>query len=231
LDLTALEPAALDRCRAVLTDEERDRAARFAFPVNRLEYEAAHGLLRQELAAELAATWGGGPADLVFGAPLEGSKPVLEWPRVPGLDFNISHTTGMVACAIAWNCAVGIDLEPLDRRVQISIAQRFFAPQEYAWLMALDDAAREPAFLQLWTLKEAVAKAVGRGLQLGFETFSVHPQPPRLTALPSEAGSLADWTLRQWQPAPGHLAAVAVRGQDGAPPPVFDIVPGRISLE
>ena len=30
-----------------------------------------------------------------------------------GLEFNLSHTRGLVACAVAWNRIVGVDVEPL----------------------------------------------------------------------------------------------------------------------
>lgn len=220
LALATLTEADLEACRAVLSDDERERAGRFVFPANRVEYIAAHGLVRQTLGALV----GRAPADLVFAVPEEGGKPFLADPSGHGIDFNLSHTTGMVACAVGIGCAVGIDLEPLDRRIELGIARRFFAADEYQWLTDLDDGARAAGFLRLWTLKEAVAKAVGLGLQLGFDAFSVRPDPPRLEVPPP--GFATAWRLQQWQPGPGHLAALACHG----PAPVVDVEPGRISL-
>ncbi len=220
LALAGLTDADLEACRAVLSDDERERADRFVFPSNRAEYFAAHGLVRQ-LVGELV---GRAPADLVFAVPDGGGKPFLVDPPGQGLDFNLSHTTGMVACAVGIGCAVGIDLEPLDRRVELNIARRFFARDEYQWLTGLDDGDRQAGFLNLWTLKEAVAKAVGLGIQLGFEAFSVRPDPPRLEIPPR--GFATDWHLQQWRPGPGHLAALAYHGQA----PVVEVAPGRISL-
>lgn len=204
LALADLTEADLEASRAVLSDAERQRADRFVFPASRSEYIAAHGLVRQMLGDLVGCA----PADLVFAVAKEGGKPFLTDPPGAGIDFSLSHATGMVACAVGFGCAVGIDLESLDRRVSLGIARRFFAADEYAWLTGLAEDAQPAAFLHLWTLKEAVAKAVGLGIQLGFGAFSMRPDPPRLELPPPGFGT--GWRLEQWQPGPGHVAALAV---------------------
>ena len=72
-------------------------------------------------------------------------------------DFNISHSHGMVVCAISTGCRVGIDVEHL----------RDIRPERFARLLELTgDVTNEltgPRFFELWTQKEAVIKADGTG--------------------------------------------------------------------
>lgn len=44
------------------------------------------------------------------------------------LQFSISHVQGFVACAIA-AADVGVDIERVDRPVDLSLAEQGFAPQ------------------------------------------------------------------------------------------------------
>lgn len=93
------------------------------------------------------------PADLWFPC---GGKP--RWRGGP--DFSISHAGDRVACALAPpGAVVGLDLEP---RAAVAVAdlRRVAARGE---LQAYLDAGLDPA--DLWTAKEAVAKAAGEGLR------------------------------------------------------------------
>lgn len=91
-------------------------------------------------------------------------------PDRPG-DFSLSHGGDLIVLAVA-DRAVGVDVEPLGRR-HGDIAKRVFKPEEIEWMNAGDDPDRR--FFELWTLKEAVMKAEGKGLSLSPETFSVLP--------------------------------------------------------
>ena len=81
---------------------------------------------------------------------------------------------------------VGVDVEWIDRDVnRADIASRFFAPQEAAHLMALDEETRRGRFFELWTLKEALVKALGIGMaaslhQLAFTVSAtgIHLEAP-----------------------------------------------------
>jgi phosphopantetheinyl transferase len=86
-------------------------------------------------------------------------------PTVRGGDLTVSATWvgrwGVVAFA---DCRIGIDAELL-RGAPKPIASAL-SPSEVAGLEALSGRARAESFLRLWTAKEAVAKADGRGLAL-----------------------------------------------------------------
>jgi 4'-phosphopantetheinyl transferase len=75
----------------------------------------------------------------------------------PAVDFNISHSKRLVVCALSTESRVGIDTEML-REIRIESFERFLSARERAWVG--DDRRR---FFELWTQKEAVAKAFGKG--------------------------------------------------------------------
>src|SRR3546814_6405959 len=72
--------------------------------------------------------------------------------------------TGVQTCALPIWIVPGIDLERQRPRARaLEIAERYFSADEAAALAALPAADRSVAFLELWTAKEAVLKALGRG--------------------------------------------------------------------
>lgn len=76
-------------------------------------------------------------------------------PHCPGLpDFNISHSHELVACAVADEGNVGIDVEQV-RELKTDFG-RILTPREQAAVQAEPD-----RFFDFWTQKEAVIKADG----------------------------------------------------------------------
>jgi 4'-phosphopantetheinyl transferase len=84
-------------------------------------------------------------------------------PHIPGLAVSISHTHHLVAVTASYDGPLGIDLEELHPRSIGPLAQRWFDPDELAWMAEQPDELT--AFLHLWTAKEAVGKALGAGLR------------------------------------------------------------------
>ena len=75
--------------------------------------------------------------------------------------FSISHTKKHALCVLAEE-NIAIDAEELDRRVNLSLAEKSLSPTEMAQFDAAADKNR--ALLTFWVLKEASAKLSGRGL-------------------------------------------------------------------
>ena len=68
------------------------------------------------------------------------------------------------------------------------------------------------AFLNLWTRKEAIAKATGLGIANSLARFEVaFGSEATVKAIDGDARLAAQWSLRSFEPAPGYVAAVAVR--------------------
>lgn len=155
---------------SLLTDEERQRAARFIAQVQARRYICAHGLLRSILSRYTGLP----PADIIFSRGQYG-KPVLLAAQNPSnLYFNMSHSGDMLAYACCFGFDVGVDIEDSGRRVDcLAIADRFFTPGEAAALRKMDGVAQRDYFFYLWTRKEALLKATGRGLSQSLAEIDV----------------------------------------------------------
>lgn len=77
------------------------------------------------------------------------------------IDFNISHSNGHVVCAFSTVGRVGMDIE-LIRPIDISYFKKIFRADEWKFIMS--SVIPVEAFFYLWTAKEAILKADGRGL-------------------------------------------------------------------
>ncbi len=129
------------------------------------------------------------------------------------LEFNVSHSGEHVAIALTVGSPVGVDIERVrPMSDSIAIARRFFSPEESARVTAAADPDKE--FFLVWTAKEAVVKAVGKGLGTGLATFTVPEGMKTFTPISStmSATDLQDWSVRQIESPAGYCAAVALRG-------------------
>jgi 4'-phosphopantetheinyl transferase len=97
-------------------------------------------------------------------------KPGL--PPDMSLQFNISHSANRIVCA-SGQAPLGIDVQLVGEINPSDIAERFFAPEEFRLLQEADDDARMELFYDLWTLKESYIKALGKGLSIRLDFFSI----------------------------------------------------------
>ena len=147
----------------------------------------------------------------------EFGKPHLLPPAA--LEFNVSHSGGALLVGISRGQALGVDIETVRRRRSaLDLAQRFFAAEESAALRRLALERQQPAFLDLWSCKEAVVKAVGRGIGFGLSRLSFgldeHGAPTCLNVIDASAGHAAEWHIVLLRPTDGHTGAVAWRGAE-----------------
>lgn len=202
----------------LLSEAEHERVARFVFPRDRWSYAAAHALLR----LLLTEVHGLPPLSWRF-SNNEFGRPEIH-PEImtdQAVRFNISHTHGMAVCALTGGnvpegVEIGVDAEYLQRdHSSQSLADRFFSNREAQWLRSLPDQQRRYEFIRLWTLKEAVAKAVGRGLQLDLKSFHCDVTSPSVSFDMAEWGPSDTWELHNWNAAPHHTVSLAVRRPPG----------------
>lgn len=188
---------------AILEETERMRGARLHRQQDRTAHRLAHALLQRALRGAL----GRSSCPLLRDAS---GCPRLEQPSEKPLWFNLSHTAGMVVCALA-QAPVGIDVEGTDRvRDWHGIASRFFHPDELAWIERAPLTERCRRFVTIWTLKEAVVKATGRGLAIPLAGFAVDADglcPGVQTNDPDLAGA---WRLAK-RDFPSHHLGLALR--------------------
>jgi 4'-phosphopantetheinyl transferase len=201
---------ARERLLPLLDAGEAERHARFLFDEHRHLFLVAHALCR----SVLAAYTGLAPEALRFAARAHGKPELLPAPDAAPLRFNLSHTAGLAAVAVA-QAEIGVDVERLDRRVELeAVARRVFSPAEVDHLMASAGVARRQRFFERWTLKEAYVKALGDGLTAPLRDITITYGPEAPPALRSihEPGPV--W-LHLAAPGPEHVLALALRA--GAP--------------
>jgi 4'-phosphopantetheinyl transferase len=197
----------------VLDGEERAQMARFHHAHNRVEYGAAHALTRIALAQALSIQ----SSSLSFIAGPNGKPAVHRNGQPAPVSFNLSHAKGMVGVAVLTqpDVPVGFDLEFLDRRIDLDIADRYFRPEEVNWLMSLAPDERPRGFLRLWTLKEALIKATGEGLSRELDSFWFEVFPPRLHFVPTD-GTDGDWCFEQRVVDDAFVVAAGLRLPEGS---------------
>jgi 4'-phosphopantetheinyl transferase len=200
------EPADVERWLETLDRGERDRAARFHFAEDRREFVAAHALLRAMLAFYLDR-----PAAALSFLPKDDGKPMLVGDSaVAQCQFNLSHTRGLVAAAVAAEGNLGIDVEKIDHaKADLAVANRYFAPAEVAFLRQRPAADQAACFFRLWTLKEAYLKAIGTGLGTPLDSFAIAFDPIRISF--TDAGDNPErWHLAMLPASSRHVLSVAI---------------------
>jgi 4'-phosphopantetheinyl transferase len=107
----------------------------------------------------------------------EFGKPFLR--DFPEWHFNLSHSGEKLLLAICYKNAVGIDIEKIKLRSSIEdIVKRCFSENEKKYWFSLLETERLQIFYDFWTRKEAVVKAIGRGIALGLNQCEIDVNRP-----------------------------------------------------
>jgi len=102
-----------------------------------------------------------------------------------GPHISLSHTKGLIACAISQEAPIGIDVEYWQGRDFIALANYAFGPRER------EEVARDgiSAFYRIWTLREAISKTTGVSLITTFDGDDYGADAP----------ASGCWTTDMWQ--------------------------------
>lgn len=193
----------------LLSDVERLRYAGYRRPDDQRRFLLGCAVTRLALARYLDIA-----ADAIM---LERRCPDCARPHgkvtVAGHDIHLSITHGgdRVGVAFAQGHQVGLDVEPLDARVEVAlVAPRVLAPAELARFERTPAHLRHRDFMKLWTRKEAIVKCVGVGMRSALRELEVTDvdEPPAVVAWPDHGG---DFQLTDLAPDAAHVACVAVR--------------------
>jgi 4'-phosphopantetheinyl transferase len=203
----------LEQAWSVLSAEERARAESLHFSRDRIAFIVAHGLLRRTLARYVNVS----AEALEFQAGAYG-RPELVLPSDgPPLRFNLSHTDGLVGCAVTVADDVGFDVEIVRHPAPIEVAERYFSPLEVEALRRLPLREQGERFYELWTLKESYVKGLALGLSAPLQSFSVEPMRGGEAQLNQhdDRRESRGWRLQSWR-LERHWAALAVRSDHAA---------------
>ena len=190
---------------SALSIDERKRMLSIRFRRDRELFLAAHVLLRATL-----SFWGNlEPSTWEFRAGVCG-KPEITG-SISNLRFSLSHTDELVACAVAVNREVGIDVERISSSAPLEIAPHYFSMRENLEMRDLPYEGRIMRFFTYWTLKEAYVKACGVGLSPRTRDFSLYRDRAGSwrIAFDSSADGPQDWQFWSWQVGEQHTCSVA----------------------
>jgi 4'-phosphopantetheinyl transferase len=211
----SLSAARIHELRQTLSTDELERAESFRFLKDRQRFIAARGILRAILSRYLKVE----PGLLRFCYNAYG-KPALDsgTGRSNEISFNMAHSGQLAVYALTLTRQLGIDIEHIRAVPDYErIAEQFFSPQEQSALRAIPAHLKSEAFFNCWTRKEAYVKARGEGLSLPLDQFAVSltpGEPARLLSIAGAPHELAHWSLRELQPGPGYVGAVAIGATD-----------------
>jgi 4'-phosphopantetheinyl transferase len=180
----AQPPELVARLHALLSAEERERAARLAAAERWIVARAAVRIV-------LGDRLGRSPAELAIATGPHGKPELTGAP----LRFNHSHSGDRALVALAHGVEVGVDVERTARRS--GAIERTLTEGERA---ALTGGDRHTELLRVWCRKEALAKAIGGGLGWAPERFDTSAPGPYALA-DVDAGA-------------GYVAALAVAGRE-----------------
>ncbi len=228
--------AVADRLEAhtQLAPDEIDRLTRLLRPASRRRHLGARILARWALARYVDAT----PAQLRFGHG-EFGRPLLIEPT-SRLDFNLTHTEGIIACAVTPRGPVGVDAEPWPARpTALHIVDQVLTERERHRLEAAPAEQQAAVLAEHWVLKEAYTKALGLGLHRQFTSFeigvddrddslaghlavgrrAVGRRAPTVHDPHTDPAPDPDWALRLLRCGASHVMALAAptTGIDGEP--------------
>ena len=153
-----------------LDQEERARWKRFLYAPPRRRYALCRAALRALLCDALDAV----NEQLSF-TIAEYGKPRARVNGGPAaVSFNVSHSGNHALVALAARGRVGVDVEERSARCDIDgLSETVCGPGERADLAAARGDDRLHLFYTLWTLKEALVKATGRGLSCDVSRFEI----------------------------------------------------------
>lgn len=214
IDLDDVSLEKRDVFREVLSEDERTRASRLIPGVYGERFVTARGCLRTILGLYLDIP----PGEVRF-EYLRHGKPALHAEANPmNISFNLSHSRSLALCAVSVKREIGIDVEyprPVARAEKI--LERFFSEGEREYYRSQPETLKERSFMNLWTMKEAYSKALGRGLSSELRDIDLahvlSGGSPAGTPVRLDIGHEGIWTIHRFRPKDEYIAALALKGE------------------
>ena len=204
-----LDAPRITHYRRLLSEAELATCDRFVFERHQHQYLVSHALVRLALSQYADVE----PAAWQFVENAHGKPDVAPGASAPPLKFNLTHTNGLVACAVCLEAHVGVDAEYVERRTELEIARRFFSSSEVEHLARVSPERKRDVFFDFWTLKEAYIKARGLGLSLPLSDFTMclaSGADPTISFTERIDDDPGRWRFWQFSPDDQHRIAICI---------------------
>lgn len=190
-----------------LNDEEKSRANSFLNIDDKELFVCCRANLKKILAEVLSI-----PLESISVKEGVNGKPYLEGSDI---HFNVSHTERKFAIAITAIGPVGIDIELKDRVFDHEkLSKLIFSHNEKVLFDMIESSHKNEAFLNCWTGKEAVFKAIGSGLSSPLHQLELTIIPgiePELLKTGWDEKDKDNWMLRSIVYRENLICTVAAR--------------------
>lgn len=157
-----IDSSLFSKILSIIPPEKREQIKRFAKSEDAIRGALSEILIRYLVKKKLDQT------NIVLEKNFFG-KPFFK--NEKNFHFNISHSGRWIICAID-NDPIGIDIEQISP-IDLKIATKIFSNKECKEILSKSDMEGLLYFYKIWTLKESYAKAIGKGLLLPFDSFSI----------------------------------------------------------
>ncbi len=214
----SLSSDTIARCENFLSPEEIEKSKRILLPKDQARFIISRGTLRTILSRYVNEH----PGNLVFGYGAHGKPFLTHPPTASSIQFNVSHCIDMAIIAVSSSRHLGIDVEKVRALPELKhILERFFSRQERVFVESMNDEIRDRAFFQIWTRREAAAKALGLDLSAALSDLGIPFFAPgngiRLEHVRNAAQDLQSgkngWFLQDLQIDASHVGAICSEGE------------------
>ncbi len=154
-----------------LSNDEILRANKFRNQIDKQKFLISRTFLREILSIYLNID----PKDIKFNYGENGKPLISQEINFSNLQFNLSHSKNIAACALSLNEEIGIDIEFNDNNINYyEIAESYFNNEENKLLRSLKEQESQNLFYKIWTIKEAFLKSLGFGLSFPLSGVKIH---------------------------------------------------------
>ena len=153
--------------RNCLDEREWERAKKFYTPELQTRFQIRRSLRKQLIGSYLKKNCGS----------IQISTTTLGKPFLPGsgVYFSTSSTANLFAIAITKENDLGMDIEAIDHVKQVGLSTTYLTEEEIMHCSSLSEKGKDVTLSSIWSIKEAIAKKIGHGLQLPFNQMNSLP--------------------------------------------------------
>jgi len=195
----------------VLSPVELERVNKFRVPKDQAHFIFRHYKLR----VILSLYCGCQPQNLIFRYNSFG-KPFIDMPEFNEVRFNMSFSGNLMILGISRQNNIGCDIEEV-REIddQRNIANENFSTQEIQILNHSNDEIG--TFFKIWTRKEALIKAIGKGMFYPLKSFTVNMDPlggPEHLLIIDNTDESKLWRTTPLNISDGYIASLAIESDE-----------------